>query len=281
MHTKVGDDLWAVEVDRGQMEQVMLNLFVNAWQAMPGGGDMYLSVENVALGREEVSPYGIDPGRFVKITVTDTGVGMEEATKERIFEPFFSTKQRGRGTGLGLASVYGIIKNHGGFISVESETAVGTSFMVHLPASNKRVEYARQVTEAIQPGKETVLLIDDEEMILDIGTQMLQGLGYKVLTATGGNQGVEIYHRNKGDIDLVILDMIMPDLGGRDTFAALCRSESNVNVLLSSGYSIDGQAAEILAQGCRGFIQKPFTMAELSKKIRQVLGAPFRHVPDR
>jgi two-component system, cell cycle sensor histidine kinase and response regulator CckA len=274
IHCKVDDHLWAVEVDRGQMEQVMLNLFVNAWQAMPGGGDMYLSLENVVLGQEEVGPYDIMPGRFVKITVTDTGVGMDEATKARIFEPFFSTRQRGRGTGLGLASVYGIIKNHGGFILVESQKAVGTSFMVHLSASAKSVEHARRTDDSIQKGSETVLLIDDEDMIVDIGTRILESLGYKVLTATGGSRGIEIFERNKADIDLVILDMIMPDLGGRDTFAALRRSEPTVKVLLSSGYSIDGQAGEILAQGCKGFIQKPFTRAELSKKVRQVLEEP-------
>ena len=274
MHCKVDDDLWAVEVDRGQMEQVMLNLFVNAWQAMPGGGDIYLSVENVVLCQQEASPFNINPGRFVKITVTDTGVGMDEATIAHIFEPFFSTKQRGRGTGLGLASVYGIIKNHGGFILVRSEKAVGTSFMVHLPASTKCVEQVRKTADPIHKGSETVLLIDDEQMILDIGTHMLESLGYKVLTASGGSKGIEIFDRNMADIDLVLLDMIMPGIGGRDTFTALRRRNTNLKVLLLSGYSLDGQAGEILAQGCSGFIQKPFTMAELSKKLRQVLEAP-------
>ena len=273
MHHKVDENLWPAEVDRGQMEQVMLNLFVNAWQAMPGGGDMYLSVENVALRQDEVSPYDLNPGPFVKITVTDTGVGMDEATKARIFEPFFSTKQRGRGTGLGLASVYGIIKNHDGFILVESEKGVGTSFMVYLPASTKSVEQERPAAEQIEKGMETILLIDDEEMILDIGTQMLEGLGYKVITAMGGKHGLELFDRNEGAVDLVILDMIMPDLGGRDTFSALRSRASNVKVLLSSGYSLDGQAEEILAQGCKGFIQKPFTISELSKKVREILEA--------
>lgn len=271
MHHKAPGDLWAVEVDRGQMEQVMLNLFVNAWQAMPGGGDLYLSVENVELDAEEVSPYGIKPGRFVKLTVTDTGVGMDAATKARVFEPFFSTKERGRGTGLGLASVYGIIKNHGGFILVDSEKDIGTSFTVYLPASDKCIEQERRAPDQVHKGSETVLIIDDEEMIVEVGKSMLESLGYRVITARGGRQGLQIFDRNKGTIDLVILDMVMPDLGGKETFEALHRQDPQVKVLLSSGYSLDGQAKEILAGGCRGFIQKPFTMAELSRRIRDIL----------
>ncbi|MCJ8500334.1 PAS domain S-box protein [Desulfatitalea alkaliphila] len=272
MHCKVEESLWPAEVDRGQLEQVMLNLFINAWQAMPGGGDLYLSVENATLDRQEAGPCDTPGGRFVKITVTDTGVGMAEETKARIFEPFFSTKPRGRGTGLGLASAYGIVKNHGGFVVVESETAVGTTFMVYLPASTRSVEQVCQVTDPVQNGKETVLLIDDEQMILDVGSDMLAGLGYKVFTAAGGRQGIDVFDQNKAAIDLVILDMIMPDGGGRDTFVALRRSAPDVKVLLSSGYSIDGQAEEILAQGCKGFIQKPFSMAALSQKVRQAIG---------
>jgi|GEM_PF-143923 len=271
IHHKAPRDLWSVEVDRGQMEQVLLNLFVNAWQAMPGGGDLYLSVENVELSDEEVNPYGIDPGRFVKLTVTDTGVGMDEVTRARIFEPFFSTKERGRGTGLGLASVYGIVKNHGGFILVESEKDIGTSFMVYLPISDKEIVYETQESDKVHKGRETVLLVDDEEMIVEVGAQMLEALGYKVLSANGGRQGLQIFDQHKGDIDLVILDMIMPDLGGKETFEALRRQNSTVKVLLSSGYSLDGQAKEIMARGCKGFIQKPFTMAELSKRIRDIL----------
>ena len=140
IHNRIQDGLWPVEVDKGQMEQVLLNLYVNAWQAMSGGGDLYLSVENVELDEMSVSPYGIKPGEFVKLTVTDTGIGMDETTKAHIFEPFFTTKEQGHGTGLGLASVYGIIKNHGGYISVESKVNQGTSFIIYLPASDKRVE---------------------------------------------------------------------------------------------------------------------------------------------
>ena len=271
IHRKVAKGLWAVEVDRGQMEQVLLNLFVNAWQAMPGGGDMYLSVENIDLDAVDVSPFDIKPGRFVKVTVTDTGIGMDESVKSRIFEPFFTTKERGRGTGLGLASVYGIIKNHGGFIHVESEKDLGTSFMIYLPASEKYVQDELGTKDEIMKGQEAVLLIDDEEMILDVGSKMLESLGYKVMTAPGGRQGLLIYEQNKDKIDLVVLDIIMPDFGGRETFDTLRRIDPAVRVLLSSGYSLDGQAKEIMQSGCKGFIQKPFSMAELSKKIREIL----------
>jgi two-component system cell cycle sensor histidine kinase/response regulator CckA len=276
IHYKAQEGLWTVEVDRGQMEQVLLNLYVNAWQAMQGGGDLYLSVENVELDKMDVNPYDIEPGKFVKMTVTDTGIGMDEATKARVFEPFFTTKELGRGTGLGLASAYGIIKNHGGFINVESEKDLGTSFMIYLPASIMEVDNEYTSKDEVQRGRETILLIDDEEMILDIGAKMLEGLGYEVITATGGRQGLEIYEKNQDRIDLVILDMIMPDFGGKKTFENLRRIDQSVKVLLSSGYSLDSQAEEIMQSGCKGFIQKPFTMVELSKKIRGILDEQIR-----
>ena len=271
IHHKAQKGLWTVEVDRGQMEQVLLNLYVNAWQAMPRGGDLYLSAENIELTDLDVAPYEIQPGRFVKVTVTDTGTGMDEDTKTRVFEPFFTTKERGRGTGLGLASAYGIIKNHGGFINVESEKDIGTSFMIYLPISDKAINYDKKPVDELLKGRETVLLIDDEEMILDVSAKMLELLGYQVIIASGGKKGIQTYEQNKDRIDLVILDMIMPEFGGRESFDNMIRINPSVRVLLSSGYSLDSQAKEIMQRGCKGFIQKPFTMAELSKKIREIL----------
>jgi PAS domain S-box-containing protein len=271
IHHKTQDNLWHVDLDRGQMDQVLLNLFVNAWQAMPGGGELYLFLENVTLDKQDALSANVNPGRFVKLTVADTGVGMDAATRARIFEPFFSTKERGHGTGLGLASVYGIIKNHGGFIRVESERGAGTSFVIYLPASSRAVEEETRQDHIIQKGQETILFIDDEEMIVDVGRRMLEGLGYKVLTALGGQAGLNIFELNANRIDLVILDMIMPGLNGKETFEALRRLNPAVKVLLSSGYSLNGPAGEIMASGCRGFIQKPFSAAELSAKVREVL----------
>jgi PAS domain S-box-containing protein len=271
IHHKISGSLWHVDVDRGQMDQVLLNLFVNAWQAMPDGGDLYISVENAELSKTDMAAFGATQQKFVKLTVTDTGIGMDETTKSRIFEPFFSTKERGHGTGMGLASVYGIMKNHGGFVNVDSQQGVGTSFMIYLPASDKKAEDELIKNDEIHEGRETVLLIDDEQMIIDVGSRMLEELGYKVLTATGGKQGINVFQHAREKIDLVILDMIMPDLSGKETFDILHQQKPSLKVLLASGYSLDNQAKDIMAAGCKGFIQKPFTLAELSRKLREII----------
>ena len=271
IHRKTQEGIWTVEVDRSQIEQVLLNLYVNAWQSMPGGGDLYLEAENVLLDDNFVKPFEIESGKYVKITVTDTGVGMDQATQERVFEPFFTTKEMGRGTGLGLASAYGIIKNHGGIIDVYSQRGEGATFIICLPASEKEIVDQKDIPKELLTGHETVLLVDDEEMIIDVGKAMFKKLGYKVLIAKSGREAVEFYTANKDEIDLVVLDLVMPDMGGGDTFDRLKKINPEIKVLLSSGYSIDGQAAEILKRGCDGFIQKPFKMWELSQKIRSVL----------
>ncbi|MFH1992805.1 MAG: response regulator [Pseudomonadota bacterium] len=259
------------EVDEGQMELVLLNLFVNAWQAMPEGGELYLETENVLLDDGFVKPYGLEPGKYAKISVTDTGIGMDKATRERIFDPFFTTKETGRGTGLGLASAYGIIKNHGGIINVHSEKGQGATFNIFLPATEKEVAKEKELTVAIVKGKETILLVDDEDLVIDVSKDLLKKMGYKVLIAKSGQAAVELYEANKDEIDLVILDMIMPDMGGSDTFDRLKEINPPIKVLLASGYSVDGQATKILERGCNSFIQKPFKMMDLSKKIREIL----------
>ncbi len=271
IHAKYQKDIWAAEVDRGQIEQVLLNLYVNAWQAMPGGGELYLQTENVTLDESYTNPYEVKPGRYVKISVADTGVGMDEATKERIFEPFFTTKEMGRGMGLGLASAYGIIKNHEGILNVNSERGEGTTFNIYLPACEKKIIDEKKPLEGIIRGTETVLLVDDEDIIVDIGKKNLEKLGYKVITARNGKEAVELYKKNQGNIDIVVLDMIMPEMGGGETYDKLMEINPDVKVILSSGYSIEGQASEILKRGCDGFIQKPFRMKQLSSKINEVL----------
>ncbi len=268
---KYEEDLWSVEVDRGQMEQVLLNLYVNAWQAMPGGGDLHLETENVALDETDVKPFSIEPGRYVKISVTDTGVGMDKATQEKIFEPFFTTKEVGGGTGLGLASAYGIIKNHGGFINVYSEKGHGTTFNICLPASEKEVTEEKKPAGDILRGSETVLFVDDEDLIIEVAEELLGSLGYKVLIARSGKDAIKIYEENKERINIVLLDMIMPDMSGGDTYDSLKEINPKVKVLLSSGYSINGTATEILDRGCDSFIQKPFKMKELSQRLREIL----------
>jgi CheY-like chemotaxis protein len=203
--------------------------------------------------------------------VTDNGVGMDEATRQRIFEPFYTTKAMEKGTGLGLASTYGIIKNHDGIINVYSEKGEGTTFDIYLPASDKRVSGGKKPTGEIIEGSEMILLVDDEDMILTVGEQILDRLGYKVIIAKGGEEAIELYKVNQEKIDMVILDMIMPDVDGKMAYEKLREINPDIKVLLSSGYSITGQAQEILDKGCNGFIQKPFNLKDLSLKLRDIL----------
>ncbi len=190
---------------------------------------------------------------------------------ERIFEPFFTTKRMGRGTGLSLASAYGIIKNHSGMIHVYSKKDEGTTFSIYLPASEKEIIEQKALPEEIFRGTETVLLVDDEDMIIDIGEKILKMMGYEVITARSGREALRLYKENQVKINLVVLDMIMPGMSGGETYDRLKGINPNVKVLLSSGYSMDGQASEILKRGCSGFIQKPFRMSHLSQKIREIL----------
>ena len=260
-----------VEVDQSQIEQVLLNLFVNAWHAMPGGGNIFLKTDDVDIDENFIKPYRVDPGAYVCITVNDNGLGMDKATQQRIFEPFFTTKKMGRGTGLGLASSYGIIKNHGGFIEVESEAGRGAAFHIYLPASDKEVLAEVDALEEVLKGDESILLVDDEQMIIEVGQEILNALGYEVLPAMSGQEAIEIYAAKQKSIDMIILDMIMPGMSGGEAYDQLKKLNPKVRVLLCSGYSLSGQATEILERGCDGFIQKPFKLRELSVKIREIL----------
>jgi PAS domain S-box-containing protein len=271
IHTSGLKGVRSVEVDQSQIEQVLLNLLVNAWHAMPGGGEIFLKTADVDIDATVVRPYRIEPGPYVCLSIADTGIGMDQATQQRIFEPFFTTKEMGRGTGLGLASAYGIIKNHGGFIEADSAPDEGATFRIYLPASGKAVvEEVDSVTEPFK-GDETVLLVDDEQVIIEVGQEILKALGYTVLVATSGYEALKIFRRKKDAIDFVILDMVMPGLSGGETFDQLKTIKPDVRVLLCSGYSFSGQAAEILERGCSGFIQKPFKLNELSAKLREIL----------
>lgn len=271
VHRSFETNLWTAEVDKGQIEQSLLNLFINAWQAMPGGGDLYLGTENVVLDLNYRKPFQVKPGRYVKISVRDTGKGIEKAIQQKIFDPFFTTKGMGRGNGLGLASVYGIVKNHGGYITVYSEVDHGAIFNLYFPASEKEVLPEKKSTGGIQRGSETILLIDDEETIVEVVEKALKLTGYKVLVAGNGEEGLTIFQKNQEEISLVILDMIMPGMSGAKVFGQIKRINPEAKVILSSGYSLEGEASEIMAQGCNAFIQKPFGIMDLSQKIREVL----------
>jgi PAS domain S-box-containing protein len=271
IHTKLYNPSPVVEVDPRQIEQVLLNMYVNAWQAMPDGGELYLETRSVTLEDEYCKPYQAEPGRYVKVSVTDTGIGMDEATRRRVFDPFFTTQQMGRGTGLGLASAYGIVKNHRGIITVYSESGNGTTFNVYLPESNKEVYREAPAKGRLIKGSETILLVDDEKMIIDVGQAMLENLGYRVFVAQSGQRAVETVTEIGNEIDLVILDMIMPGMDGGKTFDRIREIQPEIPVMLSSGYAINGQAEKIMRRGCNGFIQKPFNIFEFSKQVRKIL----------
>jgi PAS domain S-box-containing protein len=270
-HKKLQDKLWTVKVDPGQIEQVLINLYLNAWHAMADGGDIFIQTENIYLRNEYCKPYEVPQGNYVKASVTDTGVGIDQDVIERIFEPFFTTKDVGKGTGLGLASAYGIIKNHNGIIRVYSEKNHGTTFNIYLPASD--LEEAREIeisTEMVK-GSEAILLVDDEEGTIQVEELMLKELGYQVIPALSGRQAVELYREKMVELDMVALDMIMPEMNGRDTYDALKQINPDVKVLLVSGYSLNKQIEELMDKGCNGFIQKPFDIVQLSQKLREVL----------
>lgn len=271
IHIKLQNTPLVAAVDRNQIEQVLLNLYVNSWQAMPEGGKLYLETKTTSLDEDYCLPYQATPGRFAKISVTDTGVGMDEAVRKRIFDPFFTTKEKSRGTGLGLASAYGIIKNHDGIITVYSEVGHGTTFNIYIPITKKQAYQEPAVEEKIVKGSETILLVDDEKMILDVGKGMLKRLGYRVLVAHGGEQALDTIQLKGDEIELVILDLIMPGMDGGKVFDRIKDIQPQLPVILSSGYAINGQANEILKKGCNGFIQKPFNISEFSQKVRNTL----------
>jgi len=271
IHTKLLKKIWAVEVDQGQMEMVLLNLYINALHAMPEGGDLHLLSENVVIDESSAGNLRLKQGEYVKVAVIDTGTGMDKEIQGKIFDPFFTTKEKGRGTGLGLASASEVMKNHGGLIDVYSENSKGATFNIYLPASHKKAIQEKELTLKILKGTETILLVDDEEMIIEVNQEILKALGYKPMIARSGKKAIEMYKNNIDKINMVIMDMIIPGMSGKETYDGLKKIDPKIKVLLSSGYSISGQAAEILEQGCNDFIQKPFKIRELSVKIREVL----------
>ncbi len=270
-HLKLQDNVWAVKVDQGQIEQVLLNLFLNAWHAMPDGGDIFIETENVYLSDDYCTPFEVPPGNYVKASVKDTGAGISDDIIERIFEPFFTTKDVGKGTGLGLASAYGIIKNHNGIIRVYSELGNGTTFNIYLPESDEKIAQDIQTSPQLLKGKGTILLVDDEEDAMQVEKLMLKELGYSVIPALSGQEAVHLYKENHLILDLVALDMIMPAMNGKDTYEELKKINAKVKVLLVSGYSLNKQIEELMDKGCNGFIQKPFDIVQLSRKLREVL----------
>jgi two-component system cell cycle sensor histidine kinase/response regulator CckA len=274
IHYKLTEQELTVAVDRAQIEQVLLNLFVNAWQAMPDGGDLWVETDQIEIRAAPPSQHPLDPGRYARISVTDSGVGIDASIIERIFDPFFTTKEMGRGTGLGLASAYGIVQNHQGHITVYSEQGGGATFNIYLPSIQAESGPPPETADrgAIPEGGGTILLVDDEATPRQVGRQMLKALGYTAVVADSGQAAVALFRSRPDAFDLVILDMIMPGMSGAETLKGLRRIRDDVKVLLSSGYSLNGQAADIMAQGCQGFLQKPYDLAGLSQAVRELVG---------
>ena len=266
-----------VRVDTTQIEQALLNICTNARDAMPGGG--VLSIEcreaephDVHVLRDTDSDHA-PAGKFCEIIIKDTGIGMSEQLREKVFEPFFTTKGAGAGTGLGMSITLGIIRSHNGFISIDSDPDRGTSVNLFLPLEDAQESPAMKKAEEPEMirGTETILIVDDEPEVLSLAGDVLTKAGYKALTANSGEEALEIFRERASDIALVILDMVMPHMDGGDVYHALRDIDPDVRVLLASGYSKDGRAGELLNQGVRGFVQKPFRIKEFLKEVRQVL----------
>lgn len=259
--------------DTSQLQNAILNIAVNALDAMPEGGVLTFATDITRLDEEFISTrsYKIIPGKYLRVSVTDTGIGMDEETRARVFEPFFTTKDLGKGTGLGLASTYGVIKNHDGYIEVKSEKSKGTAFEIYLPFVDKPSKKTMTVSEKPQKGKGTILVIDDEELIREITKDVLGELGYTAITCNDGEQAIEYYKKHHKGIDLVIIDIILPKINGYDCFIELKKVNPHVKAIVSSGQATNDEVEKLITEGAFGFVQKPYEINYLSKMISKAL----------
>jgi CheY-like chemotaxis protein len=240
---------------------------------MPEGGRLTIGTANVTLDEEWGKAHsGFKPGAYVLLTVSDSGHGMDEATVDHIFEPFYTTKQLGRGTGLGLATVYGIVQQHGGYITCESELGRGTTFKVYFPAIETSVPpHVEEPGELPARGSETILLVDDEEFVSELGARILRKAGYTVLTAEDGQEALNLFKNERSRISLVILDLIMPKMGGKDCLKGLLAIDPKLKVLVASGLSGNASTTDSIEMGAKGFVSKPFRIKELLGQVRKIL----------
>ena len=271
--TVLAPDLEAARADPTHIEQVLMNLCVNARDAMPNGGRMVIETSNVTLTEEDCRHRGYGKaGRYARLSVSDTGVGMDAATVERIFEPFFTTKEVGKGTGLGLSVVYGIVKQHDGFINVYSEPGKGSTFCVYLPAGSRVTpEQDEKALEPVRGGTEIILLAEDHEGVRDMSREMLARLGYQVLLAADGEEAVRMVEAHRDRIDLVVLDVVLPKLNGPEAYARICAVKPDVPVIITTGYTAEApQLNDVTGKGV-AVLQKPYSPDDLARNVRQAL----------
>jgi len=274
IHLLFPRDIPNVMADIGQIEQVLMNLVVNAADAMPEGGVLTLKTGVVSLGEEFNNQYeDVAPGGYLLLSVSDTGCGVTEETKKHMFEPFYSTKGE-HGTGLGLSTVQGIVKQHGGFVDVQDIPEGGTVFLVYLPTSDKQGSSGEDVLEFIsaQIGTETILLVEDDQRVRELTLALLKQQGYHVLSAENGHEAIEILKSFQGRIDLLLTDVVMPEMNGKELYEVIHRISPDINVLFMSGYTNEIIAQHGVLEEGIVFIQKPFTIHALASKIREALG---------
>ncbi|MBW2333696.1 MAG: PAS domain S-box protein [Deltaproteobacteria bacterium] len=270
----LAENLNIINADPAQIEQILMNLGVNARDAMPNGGRLIFETEDIILDEHYCKIHlGSKPGHYVKLSISDTGHGMDKETLKHIFDPFYTTKEIGKGTGLGLAMVYGIVKSHNGYIMCYSEPDEGTIFKIYFPVIEKETERVEPKEEKfpIKGGNETILLVDDEEAIRELGKDIITRFGYTVLIASDGETALEIYRENKKEISLVILDIIMPGMGGRKCLEELLKINPELRIIIASGYSMNGPSKEVIKAGAKGFISKPYNINQILKAVRETL----------
>ena len=270
VETDLPHNIFNVKADLTQMQMVLSAVLINASEAMDGKGCIRIACRNIMITDETVKDFpGLKPGNYVNLMITDDGKGMDKETKKRIFEPFFTTNFQGRG--LGMAAVYGIVKNHAGWILVDSEPGRGTIIKIYLPATRAQMQEPKKPKAERIKGAGTILVIEDEEMVLIVCRAMLERLGYRVLEAQTGQEAINIVKTFDGDIDLAMLDILLPDISGNAVYPLLMKTRPDLKVIVTSGYSIDGPAEEIIDAGAQDFLQKPFMLAALSEKLKKVL----------
>jgi CheY-like chemotaxis protein len=271
----LAEDLWSVTADVTEIERVIMNLVLNSRDAMPDGGKLIIETANVNIGDEYSSTHADSaPGPYVLIAVTDSGAGMSREVKEKLFEPFFTTKEKGKGTGLGLPSVYGIVKQSGGFVWVYSEPGRGTTFKVYLPrADEPSTGVIRTPTRNRRVGEETILLVEDDEEVRTVATRILRNNGYRVLEAANGAEALRVCNAERVAVDLIVTDIVMPEMGGTELAERVRESQPDARFLFTSGYTEDAAVRQTLLDPGEAFIEKPFTPTSLAQKARQVLDA--------